>query len=294
MKKVVIVGCSSLIVSAAELLDPAEMKVVGLGDVREEAWNVFNENGDIKETFDEMPVMPVDLAMGFEPDVVVVAAADSATADSLRFTVIKAGFMGDIIFLDQLMKQFSVRGAALRHAAERLDALGVEGSVAELGCYRGDLSWQLNVLMPQRTLHLFDTFNGLDTLDLNEEARHSPNRFAMPGRYADARPKELLARMPVQERVALHQGWFPETAMEIEDEKFALVVVDAGLYAPTLAALKFFFPRMAQGGMMFLCGLNDPQSPNVAEAVADFEKQYGALLMTRLGDIKGTAVVLHP
>lgn len=34
MKKVVVVGCSSLIVSAAELLNPLEMKVVGLGDTR--------------------------------------------------------------------------------------------------------------------------------------------------------------------------------------------------------------------------------------------------------------------
>ena len=71
-------------------------------------------------------------------------------------------------------------------------------------------------------------------------------------------------------------------------------MVDVGLYAPTLAALKFFFPRMVQGGMIFLCGLNDPESPNVAEAIRDFEKQYGALLMLQLGDMKGTAVVMHP
>ena len=294
MKKVVIVGASSLIVSAAELLDPAEMKVVGLGDLRSEAWNVFDEKGDIKESFEEMPVMPVDLAMGFEPDVVVIATADTATADSLRFAVIKAGFVGDILFLDQLMRQFSIRGAALRHAAERLDELGVAGAVAELGCYRGDLSWQLNVLMPHRRLHLFDTFRGLDALDLNEEHRHDPNPLALPGRFADARPEALLARMPVQEQVVLHQGWFPETAMEVEEERFSLVVVDAGLYAPTLAALKFFFPRLSQGGVMFICGLTDPESPNVAAAVKDFEEQYGALLLQRLGDMRGTAVVLHP
>ena len=191
------------------------MKVVGLGDVRQDAWNVFDEKGDIKDEFEEMPVMPVDLSVGFEPDVIVIAAADQATADSLRFTVIKAGFVGDIIFLDQLMKQFSVKGAALRHAADRLNALGVAGSVAELGCYRGDLSWQLNVLMPDRKLHLFDTFNGLDPLDLNEEARHAPNHFAMPGRFADARKNEMLARMPVQEMVEVHEGWFPETAIEL-------------------------------------------------------------------------------
>ena len=73
IKKVVVVGCSSLIVSAAELLNPLEMKVVGLGDTRPEAWNVFKENGDLKDAFDELPVMPVDLSVGFEPDVIVIA-----------------------------------------------------------------------------------------------------------------------------------------------------------------------------------------------------------------------------
>ena len=108
MKKVVVVGWSSLIVSVAELLNPLEMKVVGLGDTRSEAWNVFNENGDLKDEFDEMPVMPVDLSVGFDPDVIVVAAADEATANSLRYTVIKAGYLGDILFFNELMSQFSV------------------------------------------------------------------------------------------------------------------------------------------------------------------------------------------
>ena len=59
MKKVVVVGCSSLIVSVAELLNPLEMKVVGLGDTRSEAWNVFNENGDLKDEFDESDITGV-------------------------------------------------------------------------------------------------------------------------------------------------------------------------------------------------------------------------------------------
>lgn len=129
MKKVVVVGCSSLIVSVAELLNPLEMKVVGLGDTRSEAWNVFNENGDLKDEFDEMPVMPVDLSVGFDPDVIVVAAADEATANSLRYTVIKAGYLGDILFFNELMSQFSVRSAALRRAAERIQVLGVPAAL---------------------------------------------------------------------------------------------------------------------------------------------------------------------
>lgn len=293
MKKVVIVGCSSLIVNAAELLNPLEMKVVGLGDTRPEAWNVFQENGDLKDEFDEMPVMPVDLSVGFQPDVIVIAALDAMTANSLRYTVIKAGYTQDILFLHELCEQFSVRGAALRHLADRLNALGVSGAVAELGCYRGDVSWQLNALMPERTLYLFDTFDGFDPRDLAAEtAQGLP---AVPGyRFKDAKAAELPNRLPCPDRAVIKKGWFPETALDLEEERYALAWLDAGLYAPTAAALKYFFPRMSQGGVIVVCGLADPAYPGPAKALQDVEAQYGAFLMLPLGDVKGTALIIHP
>lgn len=293
MKKVVIVGCSSLIVNVAELLNPLEMKVVGLGDTRSEAWNVFDENGDLKDEFDEMPVMPVDLSVGFEPDVIVIAATDEATASSLRYTVIKAGYTQDILFMHDIYAQFSIKGAALRHIADRLNSLGVPGAVAELGCYRGDTSWQLNVLMPERTLYLFDTFKGLDRRDL--EAETSAGLPEIPGwRYSDAKVENLLNRLPNPEKAVVKEGWFPETAFDLEEEKFALAWLDAGLYAPTLAALKFFFPRMSQGGVIVLCGMTDPATPGVSKALQDLEAEYGAFLLLPMGDLKGTAVIIHP
>lgn len=294
MKKVVVVGCSSLIVNVAEMLNPLEMKVVGLGDTRAEAWNVFQENGDLKDEFDEMPVMPVDLSVGFDPDVIVIAASDEATASSLRYTVIKAGYLGDVIFVNELLSQFSVAGAALRHVAQRMDALGVPGAVAELGCYQGDVSWQLNALMPERKLYLFDTFEGLDARDVAVEKEKRPDSAARAGKFADAKADTLLNRMPDAEKVVIKKGWFPESAMDIEDEKFALVYMDAGLYAPTLAGLKFFFPRMSQGGVILVAGTADPASPLVGEAISDLEAQYGAFLMLPLGDVRGTVAIIHP
>ena len=206
MKKVVVVGCSSLIVSAAELLNPLEMKVVGLGDTRPEAWNVFKDNGDLKDEFDEMPVMPVDLSVGFDPDVIVIAAADDDTANSLRYTVIKAGYLDDVVSLNELTKQFSVAGAALRHAAQRLEALGVPGAAADVGCYQGDVSWQLSALMPERTLYLFDTFTGLDARDVAVEKEKQPDTTARPGRYADAKAEGVLARLPNPDKAVVKQG----------------------------------------------------------------------------------------
>lgn len=293
MKKVVVVGCNDLIVNVAELLNPLEMKVVGLGDTRPEAWNVFKENGDLKDSFDEIPVMPIDLSVGFEPDVIVIAALDEMTANSLRYAVIRAGFTQDIVFMNELYEQFSVRGAALRHIANRIDTLGVPGAVAELGCYRGDISWQLNVLLPEHTLYLFDTFTGFDPRDLLVEKEQGLPDIP-GGRFADGKSDEIVHRLPNADKAVVKKGWFPETAFDLEEEKFSLAYLDASLYAPTASALKFFFPRMSQGGMIVLCGLTDPGYPGVSKALADVEAQYGAFLMLPMGDLKGSALIIHP
>lgn len=119
-----------------------------------------------------------------------------------------------------------------------------------------------------RTLYLFDTFSGLDPRDIEEEKKQFPDTHAMPGRFADAKADELKLRLPTPDKAVIRKGWFPETALDLEDEHFALAVLDAALYAPTLSALKFFFPRMSQGGMIVLFGLNDPMYPGAAKAVA--------------------------
>ena len=53
-----------------------------------------------------------------------------------------------------------VRLKTLEALCLRLD--GVPGAVAELGVYRGGFSRWLNLLLPERTLLLFDTFEGFD------------------------------------------------------------------------------------------------------------------------------------
>lgn len=102
--------------------------------------------------------MPADLAVALQPDVLVIAATDSEKSHALEYMAIRAEFLNDIVFIRDLHEQFSIRCSVLRRLCRRLTGLGVEGNVAELGCYRGDTSWQLNVLMPDRKLYLFDTF----------------------------------------------------------------------------------------------------------------------------------------
>ena len=262
MKTVVILSTDNLGMTVADMLNPREMKLVGMGDTRQETWNVFSdlEKGELKEEIEGMPIMPADLAVALQPDVLVIAATDSEKSHALEYMAIRAGFLNDIVFIRDLHEQFSIR---------------------------------CSVLMPDRKLYLFDTFEGFDERDVDMERKLGCSD-AQTGLYSGTDKEKLMERMPLPGQVVIRKGWFPETAFDIEDETFCLVCMDACLYQPTLAGLEFFFPRMGRGGIILLSGCSDTRYRGVAKAVEDLESRYGALLMLPVGDLDGTVMIVHP
>ncbi|MCD8020552.1 MAG: class I SAM-dependent methyltransferase [Clostridiales bacterium] len=303
MKTVIILETDNLGIAVSDLLNPKEMKLVGIGNSNPDTWNVFADidTGELKEEIEGLPIMPIDLAVSFEPDMLVIAAPDSEKSHALSYMAMRAGFLNDIVFVDEICDQFTVRGAALRRLTRRLETLGLPGAVAELGCYKGDTSWQLNALMPERKLYLFDTMEGFDARDIAKEnvlqcsdAKQGDAGTGRPGDIPTVKEDVLLSRLPSAENVILKKGWFPETAFDIEEETFAFVYMDACLYQPTFTGLEFFFPRMVQGGVIMLCNYEDTKYRGISKAVADFEEKYGAFLILPVGDLKGTVLIVHP
>ena len=70
--------------------------------------------------------------------------------------------------------------------------------------------------------------------------------------------------------------------------------MDVDLYAPTLAGLEYFVPRMSPGGAIFLHDYNSMQFEGVRLAVRTYEEAHGALNLLPLSDLHGTAVLLFP
>ena len=293
MKTVIIIGENNLMAAAADLLNTKEMKLIGFGDAREEAWNVFNEDGSVKDEITSLPVMPIEMVSSLEPDIALVATLDEERNEAFKYLLYRSNFFGDVLFLHDLAGEFSIKTATLRRLARRLDMIGVEGAVSELGCGGGETSWQLNALLPERKLYLFDTFEGFDARDIQKEKELGCS-MAEEGEMAYKDTGRLLSRMPCPEMVVMKKGYFPETASIAEGERFALVLLDACLYAPTLSGLTFFFPRMSQGGVILLTRYEDDQFKGVYQAVEEFEKTYGRLLLLPLGDPLGTVMIVHP
>lgn len=295
MKTAIILETDHLGISVSDLLNPKELKLVGIGNSYSDTWNVFadEETGELKDTIEGLPVMPIDLAVTLQPDVLVIAASDEEKSHALEYMAIRAGFENDIVFVNKARQNFTAAGAAIRRLARRLQRLGVEGSIAELGCFQGDLSWQLNALMPERKLYLFDTFRGYDPRDLQKEAEIGGVKTE-PGDFKDVKKDLVLARMPEKEQVVIKEGWFPETALDLEEETYALAVLDACLYQPTFSGIEYFFPRMSRGGVILVCNYESMKYTGVHRALDDLEKKYGAFLMLPLGDLNGTVMIVRP
>ena len=178
-----------------------------------------------------------------------------------------------------------VRLAAFDFAVRRLKRDGVPGHFAEVGVFRGDLSVFLQELDPTRWLYLFDTFEGFPEADL-EGGRDA--------RFQDTDEKDVLARLPCSGRAVVRKGYFPDTFSGLEDETFALVVLDVDLFAPTKAGLELFYPRLQRGGYLFLHDYNSPESnrgvaraadafmSDKRERLVDLPDAYGTVLFRRV------------
>lgn len=153
--------------------------------------------------------------------------------------------------------------------AGRIQKLQIPGSMAEVGVYKGDTAMILHQLLPERTLHLFDTFEGFPESDLEPEKGKAAEYT--PASFSDTSVEAVRKRLGNSEHILLYPGYFPETAVGLEQERFCLVSLDADLYLPTRAALQFFYPRMSRGGVIFIHDYNSNWE-GLQKAVNEFLK----------------------
>jgi O-methyltransferase len=146
-----------------------------------------------------------------------------------------------------------VRYSSLALALGTVKSEGIPGDLAEVGVYRGDTSRFLVRCMPDRRLHLFDTFKGFPQHD-REPENWSDERFQNTSETA------VRAVLGPSANIVIHAGTFPGTAAGLEQERFAFVLLDLDVYAPTRSGLEFFYPRLSPGGYCFVHDFNSPES----------------------------------
>lgn len=185
------------------------------------------------------------------------------------------------ILTEQELQNDYVRLATLELLCKRLK--DIPGAVAELGVYRGFFARCMQMLLPERKLYLFDSFEGF-----REDAGASASFQAA---HANTAVDKVLSIMPNSQNVIVKPGFFPESLGGLE-ESFCLVSLDVDFQETTLAGLRYFWPRIEKGGYLLLHDWGSPKLPGVAEALCRFEAEVGRPLpAVPLCDVGGSLVL---
>ncbi len=169
----------------------------------------------------------------------------------------------------------------------------IPGDVAEFGVYRGDFAKFINELFPDRTLHLFDTFE----IQTAEESAEYTGLFkdANPNIdstiFLDTSVDLVMSKMKFPDKVKIYKGFFPNT-VPTEEKIFSFVSIDIGTYQTAIDGLRYFYPRLSAGGFIMLkCYNLEEVLGETAKGIDDFEKEFGKISKVPIPDLAGTLVI---
>ncbi|MEN9344064.1 MAG: hypothetical protein RLZZ453_851 [Chlamydiota bacterium] len=180
-----------------------------------------------------------------------------------------------------------VRLLFLIHNVQEILENNVPGAFAELGVYKGNSAKLLHTLAPEKKLYLFDTFESFSSDDIAKD----PKAKIHIHHFLDTSLSQVKEFIGESEKIVFCPGYFPDTASNVPvDEIFALVHLDADLYAPTKAGLEFFYPRLSPKGALIIHDYFSGAWPGVKQAVDEFLKDKPESLV-RIPDKSGTVIL---
>lgn len=170
----------------------------------------------------------------------------------------------------------------------------VEGAVAELGVFRGTFASMINEVFNEKKMYLFDTFEGFLTKEAEDEVKMGRCDTNFVQAHKDTSVERLLSNLPHPEKCIICKGMFPDSVTEeAANEIYSFVSLDVDFEESTYQGLKFFYPRLAEEGAIFLHDYNTFYLEGVKCAVKRFEKDCGIKLKkVPLADRAGTLVIV--
>ncbi len=171
---------------------------------------------------------------------------------------------------------------------ERLKRMKIEGAFVELGVWQGETAEIIHEMDKSRNLHLFDTFDGFDNKDLEKETNRD-ERYSTDN-FSDTKLEEVKALFSESNNISFYKGYFPDTAKDLKEDKFAFVHLDADLYKPTIDALNYFYPKLSPGGVIIIHDYNHTWD-GIRKALDEFMVTIPESLI-EITDWQGSAMIL--
>lgn len=280
MKNVILFGAGQAGQMYCRLLNPSKYKVLAFAD---------NNTRMQGSKLLGLPVLSAAESISYKPELYFVALNNLDASLEIKSQLVDLGVDAEKILVADYRDHFDIRLAVTKLITDEIKNRHVPGAIAELGVFQGAFAAQLNTLFPEKSLYLFDTFEGFDIRDVEAELQNNYSK-ANPSDFSQTGVDLVLSRLPFPEKAIIRKGYFPETAQGIQDQ-FALVSLDPDLYLPTYEGLKFFYPKLSLGGMIVIHDYNNTRFKGVKEAVSAYCKEQG-LFVVPLCDLHGTAILV--
>lgn len=146
--------------------------------------------------------------------------------------------------------------------------LEVPGMRAECGVYRGATALLLchairscDPAYDGAGMHLIDSFRGTsesvaqDYIPVRDAGGATQMQAFFPPGKTDTSPQLVRGFFAADyPQAEIHAGWIPQVFGSLPDGAWSFVHVDLTLFEPTLAALEYFYPRLAPGGVILCDG----------------------------------------
>ena len=128
-----------------------------------------------------------------------------------------------------------------------------------------------------------DTFTGLPPLSARDRkyARRGA-RYLKRQMFTETSVQEVRDRFDAAgfaRNVELRPGLFSDTLPTLPERQYSFVNVDCDLYEPHIECLRYFYPRMLPGGIVFFDDYHSEDYPMAGKAVDDFMQNKPEKLM---------------
>ncbi|HYH41190.1 MAG TPA: TylF/MycF/NovP-related O-methyltransferase [Burkholderiales bacterium] len=174
--------------------------------------------------------------------------------------------------------RFQTRHDLVRYFLATLD---IPGGRVECGAYRGATALLLCNVWRSRDsgymgdgFYLIDSFSGtsestphdlIAVRDARGDTRMAP---FFPPRKTDVTSEMVRGFFTGFPDARVCEGWIPQVFEQLPEQPWAFVHLDLTLYEATLAALRYFYPRLASRGVLVCDG--SPFCPGAQKAMEDF------------------------
>lgn len=124
----------------------------------------------------------------------------------------------------------------------------IKGDVFECGVFKGGTAMMLSAILPKnKSLHLFDTFEGMPSVNTDKDNYHKKGDFSNTSLESVIDKVEKVSGDNV---VWFHKGFIPDTFKDKSHYKISFAHVDVDIYQSVLDCCEFIYPRLCDGGII--------------------------------------------